>query len=252
MSVATASPTVLLQSAPLVRPAWVDGCLESVRSWAEKREFDYRFVGDELFDELPQRFLTKLKGRTPIIADLARLRLMQRYLETSGGHVLWIDADSLIVNPDWSPNLHAVAGFGEECWVYQNEEGAWRRFITPHNAFMTFAAGSPVLPFLSYLSESIIDRVVSDRIAPQMVGPKLIKALNNLADFDLYPEAGAMSPALLHEITGHPGPAVACYQGVDRQPLDCVNLCASLLQSEADISAVERLVENPGLIERLN
>ena len=46
----------------------------------------------------------------------------------------------------------------------------------------------------------MIEHVDPDPIAPQMVGPKLLKALHNLAHFDLEPEAGTMSPLLLKAI----------------------------------------------------
>ena len=57
-----------------------------------------------------------------------------------------------------------------------------------------------VLNFLIHTIESMIARVDPEHIAPQMVGPKLLKALHNLAHFDLESEAGAMSPLLLKAI----------------------------------------------------
>jgi len=73
-----------------------------------------------------------------------------------------------------------------------------------------------VLGFLVYLSESIIELADAAHIAPQMVGPKLLKALNNLAQFTLVPVAGAVSPELLAEWVGDAprGPLVV------RRPLE--------------------------------
>ena len=117
---------------------------------------------------------------------------------------------------------------------------------TPPGAYQTgrirFPAASPVLEFLAYLSESIIERADAAHIAPQMVGPKLLKALNNLAQFTLVPEAGAVSPELLAEWVGEAGPATACYEQAARAPLALVNLCSSLTHSEEAVQRAEQFL----------
>ena len=182
-------------------------------------------------------------GRTPILADLARLRWIESVLSQRGGLVVWIDADSLCFDPSWRLPTTEHTFFGEECWVQKNAQGRWRTYCSPHNAFMGFTSASPVLVFLAYLSESIIDRADPTRIAPQMIGPKLLKTLNSLADFTLVPEAGAVSPALLAEWVGERGDAVACYERANRPPLAMVNLCSSLVDSEAHRQQVTSLLD---------
>lgn len=59
-----------------------------------------------------------------------------------------------------------------------------------------------MLGFLAYLFDSVIERADAAHVAPQMVGPKLLTALNNLAQFKLVPDAGAVSPKLLSEWAG--------------------------------------------------
>lgn len=243
--------TVVFQSTFANPPEWVEGCMASVEQWAQGRGYGYRRLGDELFDSIPPGYRDKVGDRPPILADLARLDLMLDHLQSHGGTALWIDADTLCVDPDWRPDLGTHTGFGEECWIRQDEKKRWRRFVTPHNAFMVFAAASPVLPFLRYLTESIILRADPDRIAPQMVGPKLIKALHSLADFHLYPEAGALSPALIRELVTEPDVAVACYHQSGRRMPAMVNLCASLAGQEIDISCLEQLVREPRRIRAL-
>ena len=112
---------------------------------------------------------------------------------------------------------------------------------------MGFKAASPVLGFLAYLSESIIERADEAHIAPQMVGPKLLKALNNLAQFTLVPEAGAVSPELLAEWVGEAGPAAACYGRTTRVPLALVNLCSSLTHTGEAVQRVEQFLARYGV-----
>ena len=67
---------------------------------------------------------------------------------------------------------------------------------------------------------------------------KLLKALNNFAQFTLVPEAGAVSPKLLAEWVGEVGAATACDEQTAPAPLALVNLCWSLAQSEGAVQRV--------------
>ena len=240
------TPITILQSAADTRPDWVSRCMTSVADWSQRQGYGYHCIGDELFDWVRPELRTKLHDRTPILADLARLRWIESELAARDRLVVWIDADTLVVDPGWRVPDSEHIFFGEECWVQPTPEGAWRAYQSPHNAFMGFKAASPVLGFLAYLSESIIERADEAHIAPQMVGPKLLKALNNLAQFTLVPEAGAVSPELLAEWVGEAGPATACYERATRPPLALVNLCSSLTLSEETVQRVEQYVSRHG------
>jgi len=240
------TPVTILQSTAAVRPDWVNRCMTSVADWSQRRGYHYHCIGDELFEWVTPELRAKLHDRRPILADLARLRWIEAELAVRGGLVVWIDADTLVVDPDWCVPDSEHTFFGEECWVQPTAEGAWRAYQSPHNAFMGFTAASPVLGFLAYLSESIIERADAAHIAPQMVGPKLLKVLNNLAQFTLVPEAGAVSPELLTEWVGDAGPATACYEQATRPPLALVNLCSSLTLSEEAVQRAEQYVSRHG------
>jgi len=251
------SKATVFQSASSTRPCWVDQCLDSVQDWSARQGFQYRFVDDTLFDSIDPALRTKIAARKPILADLARLDLLTHHLAT--GHeaavAIWVDADTLCLDPDWTPDFARTGefgvGFGEECWVQQDSRNQWRRFFTPHNAFMIFTRESVVLPFLRQLAISIIRRADADHIAPQMVGPKLLKALHSLSSFGLFPEAGALSPALLREIEVGHGPAIACYRGGHRPPLKMVNLCASLVSDDDSVKRVQQVMADPNSLECL-
>lgn len=239
-------PITILQSAADTRPDWVSRCMSSVAVWSQQHGYSYHCIGDELFNWVTPELRTKLHDRTPILADLARLRWIESELAARDGLVVWIDADTLVVDPIWRVPDSTHTFFGEECWVQPTVEGSWRAYQSPHNAFMGFTSASPVLGFLAYLSESIIERADAAHIAPQMVGPKLLKALNNLAQFTLVPEAGAVSPELLAEWVGEAGPATACYGRTTRVPLALVNLCSSLTHTEEAVQRVEQFLARYG------
>ena len=94
-------PVTILQSAPSDRPVWVSRCMGSVEQWAARSGYGYETLADELFNWVAPERRKKLMGRTPILADLARLRWIESVLSQRGGLVVWIDADSLCLDPSW-------------------------------------------------------------------------------------------------------------------------------------------------------
>ncbi len=227
---------LILQSAPEDAPRWVKECCQRTRLWAQHAGYDYRWFDDELFSLLPSDYHAKVAERGPIKADLARLLWIRALLDAGHQTVVWIDADSLILNLDWrlpEPAPHSL--FGMECWVQRDSGGLLRVYRQPHNAFCLFRANSPVLDFLTYATESIIRRADPAQIAPQMVGPKLIKALHNLVQFDVLEEAGAVSPEVLTDWQQGGGEALAVFRTQSAVP-QLVNLCHSLQRGEVDIN----------------
>ena len=242
----------VFQSAPAIHPLWQSRCLTSVRLWCAQQDYRYQFLGDELFDRVPAALRNKLAGRTPIIADLARLSLLKAHLEEEGGTVLWLDADTLVVDASWVPNAEASVCFGEEYWLDTDSRGRVKVFKQPHNAFMLFSADNTVLPFLHQVAHSIIERADSAAISPQMIGPKLLKALHSLADFSLCPEAGALSPMLASELMRGCGPAIDRVRASDR-PKTCVwNLCGSLAGEGHHENNLLALTDDLSLFEALS
>ena len=48
--------------------------MSSVEQWAVASGYDYRLLGDELFEAAPDWYMSKVRGRMPIAADLGRLQ----------------------------------------------------------------------------------------------------------------------------------------------------------------------------------
>ena len=242
----------VFQSAPVHKPLWQTHCLNSVRQWCAQHEYNYQFLGDELFDRVPQALRSKLAGRTPIIADLARLSLLKEHLESMGGTVLWLDADTLIVNRSWKPDAAASVCFGEEYWLDRDSQGRLKVFKQPHNAFMLFSQGNAVLPFLHQVAHSIIERADPTAISPQMIGPKLLKALHSLAEFPLCPQAGALSPSLALDLVQGGGTTVEAFKVADR-PTPCLwNLCGSLAFEDNHEQHLLELTKAPAMFDLLS
>jgi len=208
--------------------------LLGVEAWSKDHGFAYQLFDDSFFEVLPDWYRQKLKGRGPILADLARVLHIRAALDAGADRVIWCDADTLIIDESWQPSVTAHSRFGEEHWLQRDKSGRLEIRRQPHNAFMIFLQASPVLDFLIHTIESMIARVDPDHIAPQMVGPKLLKVLHNLAQFDLEPEAGASSPLLLKAIRQDNAEIVKFFLKRSGHLPKCLNLCASLIE-EADL-----------------
>ena len=97
--------------------------MDGVKDWSESRGWDYKRVGDEIFDLVPKEYREKSQNEIHLMVDLARLILAHRFLSRYE-RVVWLDADVLILDPDsflddW-PNSFA---FSHEIWL-NNEGGA--------------------------------------------------------------------------------------------------------------------------------
>ncbi|MEQ8441895.1 MAG: hypothetical protein RIM33_00535 [Alphaproteobacteria bacterium] len=223
--------------------------MDSVRDWAASCGFDYRFLGDEIFDPLPGWYRQKLNGRMPILADLARLYLLRDALENGHDTAVWLDADTLVFAPDafdLGP-IDATAAFGREIWVDIDAKGKMKAWRNTHNAACLFRKGDTTLPFLIDTTERIIARADPDRIAPQMVGPKLLSALDTIAGFSKLDAVHAFSPPVIADIDRGGGPALDRLKSEiakHRLPTPvAANLCASLISVEKDVMRVERIIE---------
>ena len=205
--------------------------MAGVASWAENSRFEYVCYGDEFFDVLPAWYRQKLVGRGPILADLARLIHVRSALKEGYEAVIWCDSDTLIIDPSWQPKTPSHSIFGHELWLQRGKSGHLEIRKQPHNAYLMFTATSPVLDFLIHTVESIIHRADPEHIAPQMVGPKLLKALNTFAEFDLEHAAGAMSPMLLDALLSGDSEITSYFKEAQVSPPKVMNLCASLVGS---------------------
>jgi hypothetical protein len=177
---------------------------------------------------------------------LARLLWIQALHREGWPWVLWLDADTLVIDADWSPEFPRHTQFGEECWIEADSKGRPRARFQPHNAWLLMHRDSPVRDFLIEAVQSIIARADPRFIAPQMVGPKLLKALHSLVGFDLQPAAGAVSPTLMEALASE-GESPVFKAWPKGRPLAVANLCASLPVAQ---SWRDRLINDPERLKR--
>ncbi len=221
--------TVICQSHGPHAPPWQGECTASVRAWAAARGFDYRFVGDALFEALPDWYRRKTRERPMVAADLGRLLLASELLG-DWERVVWLDADVLV----WDPaalELPAVPyAFGREVWVHPRD-GRLRAHKKVHNALCLFTRGNPFLDFYIHACESLVARAPDP--PPHLVGPRLLAPLHNLLQFPLVESVGSLSPFVLRDLADGGGPALELHRRAS-PVLAAANLCASLVGVDYD------------------
>lgn len=228
--------TVVLQShrSPLPH-AWLETCLQSVRSWANLKEFDYHFVGDELFDSLPDD-LQRIKHSNRVIAsDLARLLSIRKLLEQGYDTAIWCDADFLIFAPEKFTPVDSNYALGREVWIQFDRNKKLRSYSKVHNAFLLFRQGNSFLDFYIETAQKLL-RKSSSSVPAQFIGPKLLTALHNIALCPVQETAGMLSPMVILDLLEGDGKALRLFIDKSPQHVHAANLCISSI-SNGDLTA---------------
>ncbi len=211
--------------------AWLRACLDSVAGWARGSGFDYRFVGDELFDLVEADLLERTRGQIVIATDLARLRLLQQGIAEGYDRVIWCDADFLVFDPARFVLPADDFAFGREVWIQRDERARLRAYVKPHNACMLFRRGNACLDFYADSAARLL-RLNQGGVPPQFIGPKLLGALHNIIRFPLIESAGMLSPVVMRDLLAGGGAALELFLRESSQVPSGVNLSSSLTAAE--------------------
>jgi hypothetical protein len=225
--------TIVLQSQAPGRDApWQRACRQSVRAWARRHGYAYRFCGDELFARLPPALRDKFRPQPVVLADLGRLLWMQEVLAEGYGRAIWCDAD-LVVCRDFTPR-DADHLLGREIWIQARDPGPdlqVRRQV--HNAWLQFSAADSLLPFYIDRATALLERVQAP-VVPQFIGPKLLTALHNILGFSIEERVGMLSPLVQRDLLAGGGPALDAFRAAHAAPPCALNLCASYVDRNSD------------------
>jgi len=236
--------TLIIQSSRAPLPyTWVDRCLASVRDWCELNQFDYQFLGDELFDGVPADLMEKTKEKRVVATDLARLMVLKQALVKGCETVVWLDADFLIFNPEHFVLPKEPYAVGREVWVQFDKKGKLRVYNKVHNAFLMFKKGNSFLDYYADTAERLLQQN-QGYMPPQYIGPKLLSALHNISSLPVMETAGMLSPLVIKDILQGGGEALEMFTDQSTHPIAGANLCTSCCNNgEVSIGEIEQLIE---------
>jgi len=222
---------LVLQSHRIPLPfSWLELCLDSVQSWTQKNNFDYRFMDDELFSVISNEYLAKFDKQKVILTDLARLIWIKKYLQQGYHRVIWCDADFLVFNPGHFEMPDIPYGLGREVWVQHDKNNRLRAYKKIHNAFMLFSKHNAFLDFYIETAQRLL-QLNTGSVPPQFIGPKLLTALHNIARLPVIEAAGMFSPLVIKDLLDGGGEALQLFQRESAVPPAGANLSSSVAHS---------------------
>ncbi len=224
------SNVIVVQSHTQPLPhAWLQTCIESVKKWAALNQFAYHYFDDELFSFIPVEIYENTKDQKVIATDLARLKILQDYLNKGFETVIWCDADFLIFNPNKFKLTEEAYALGREVWVQEdvNNSGKLVTHVKVHNAFMLYRKNNAFLDFYTETAEKLLIKNTGT-IPPQFIGPKLLTALHNIAQCPVQETAGMLSPLVMKDIAAGGGEAIDMFRQKSVSKVYAANLCNSL------------------------
>ena len=238
------SATLVIQSHRAPLPfAWLQRCLDSVIGWSRDNAFDYRFIGDEIFDDLSSELRHKTRDRPVIASDLARLISLQRALDDGYDCVLWLDADVLILRPADFRLPDDSYALGREVWVQADDGGRPRAWVKVHNAAMLFRRDNVFLDFYRDTAERLLG-LNDGGMPPQFIGPKLLTAIHNIAHCPVFESAGMLSPMVMRDLLSDGGAALDLFRQKSKVMPSAVNLSSSLtIAAGFEAADMNRLIE---------
>lgn len=228
--------SVVVQSFHADPPAWTTRCLDSVRAWAASAGHSYRFVGDALFDRVPDWARAKTAHRPMVTSDLARLHLLAEIIR-DGETAIWLDADVYVVDPAaLTAHLDLSAGYllGREDWVQAPVKNRPRVRRSVHNALLAVTPANPFLAFYTDAATRILARHDGRAMVPQLLGPKFLTALDNMMGLPATAAVNMASPLVLADLAAGGGSALDALRASRPVPPAALNLCQSYVHAHAD------------------
>jgi hypothetical protein len=223
--------SVLIQSyAPSPLPAWQQRCVESVRDWARRAGWEYRYVDDRLFDVVPQWYRERCGPQKLPVTDLGRLLLLREALaEPDCAEALWIDADVLVFAPGLEPRRPEGFAFAQEVWMWRDAAGRVRATYQINNSLVYMRRGTPILDSCIALCERIVAETPPGELKHHSVSTLPLTRMAKEASLPVVPGAALLGPQLLAELAAGGSDLARRYASLLPAPLVCANLCASLV-----------------------
>lgn len=209
-------------------PTWITPCMKTVKSWAEKKGFDYEFIDDRLFDYVPDWYIKKTNNNILPISDLARLELAKEYLAKGYDRTIWVDADVVVFDIDhFNIDVTEEFAFCHEVWMDKLSNGKANYRLGVNNAVTVFIKNNNILDFYIYVCKSLVKNKPG-HIDKLDVGTKFLSTLYHNVYFKLLTNVGLFSPAVMHGIATEERNYVNKYMRTFGFPIQAANLCSSL------------------------
>ena len=232
-------------------PPWISRCLDSVKSWAALRNFDYYLSDDSSFELCGPEYLAKVGRNMRAITNLSRLELAKDAHLRGYDRTIWLDADVLVFHPAlFTIDLEERYAFARETWVApQGDRWAFQSHV--NNCAFVCMRDEPDLDALIRLVRHIgVHRQIDKSF---QTGTYLLTGLQRSLAFEMLDNVGMFSNHVVLALVHNRERALATQAIGHQTPVFAANLCASerealrVSESEAEV-AIDRLLETRGAI----
>lgn len=229
-------------------PNWLLTCMQTVKNWAEAQSYDYQRE-DDFFDYVPDWYIDKAQGKINVIADLARLEIAKKFLDSGYDQTIWIDADVVVFTPD-DLIIDTTENYllCREVWLDTEDdknlgEGTLFCLKKVTNSLVYFTQNNSFLDFYRYATKSIVKNQTG-RLSRLAVSTKFLSHLYEIIELPLFPNMGLLSPILMHGIVEDKSEILQLYAKSLIAPIYAANLCLSFRnQSYKGIMVTDELFE---------
>jgi hypothetical protein len=218
-------------------PEWISRCLTSVRTWAALSKFQYKMMGDEFLDLVPDWYRQKAGPYITVITDLARLVLLRQCLEQGFDRAIWVDADIVVFRPfllKVDPDLSY--GYSREIWIEKEcSVGLIAAQKINNSACLFRNDGSSLAHLDEYIGacKSIVAR--STKLWDHTeVGTKFLTSRDREQPLPILRGFGLFSPTILQALLDSDAEVLREFFKLQGDPLCAANLCNFLRAKRKD------------------
>jgi hypothetical protein len=240
-------------------PSWLLTCMQTVKNWAEAKGYDYQRE-DNFFDYVPDWYIDKAQGKINVIADLARLEIAKKFLDSGYDKTIWMDADVVVFAPD-DLIIDTTEDYllCREVWLDTQddknlEEGTLFYLKKVTNSFVYFTQNNSFLDFYRYATKSIVKNQ-TDPLSRLAVSTNFLSNLYKIMELPLFPNMGLFSPILMQGIVEDRSKVLQLYAKALITPVYAANLCLSfrnqynkgiMVTDEFFEQVIDKLIQNKG------
>ena len=212
-------------------PAWLKICMHTVENWSKFNGFDYQRE-DNFFQYVPDWYIEKSQGKINVIADLARLEIAKKFLDSGYDRAIWIDADVVIFDlENLLVNTKEDYLLCREIWLdTKNDANLGKRTLScikkVTNSLLFFRKNNSFLDFYIYACKSIIKNQ-KDKFSRLAVSTEFLSKLSDIIELPLFPNMGLFSPILMHGLVEDRTTVIQLYAESLESPVFAANLCLS-------------------------
>jgi hypothetical protein len=210
-------------------PKWISICMETVREWAAKQGYDYKFYDDGFFGFAPDWYRERVSNDKCLVTDLSRLIAAKDLLSSGYERTIWVDIDIIIWDSaNFIIEVVKQYAFCREIWTYASRCGGLGSISQVNNSISVFVKENTFLDFYIEACQMIVKNIEGE-IKFLEVGTKFLSGLYKVLPFQTLSNIAVFSPVIIQAIADEYKKYLIQFMRQQKSKLYAANLCSSLI-----------------------